>query len=240
MERKPNADRVRAEGEVPADREAPYHPPAGVAAGGLGILETTGWTPAILALDAMSKTARIRVLQAELNDLLGVCLKVQGEVAAVQAALAAGYRVAEQAGGRPVFSHVARPAPEAWPAVDSPEEFNPLIQQGVVIRPSNAAGRNASHEESTVSQYALGLIETQGFTAVFEAIDTACKAADVEVVGKEKLGGGYVTVVIRGDVAAVKAAVDAGRARVDGLGTLIAAHVIPRPSEAVLVLLPKV
>ena len=62
---------------------------------------------------------------------------------------------------------------------------------------------------------ALGFIETQGFTAVFEAIDSACKAANVEVIGKEKLGGGYITVVIKGDVAAVKAAVEAGTAKVE-------------------------
>jgi microcompartment protein CcmL/EutN len=59
------------------------------------------------------------------------------------------------------------------------------------------------------------------------------------VLGREKLGGGYVTVLIKGDVAAVKAAIDAGRAKVEGLGKLIAAHVIPRPSTAVLSLLPK-
>ena len=86
---------------------------------------------------------------------------------------------------------------------------------------------------------ALGFIETQGFTAVFEAIDSACKAANVEVLGKEKLGGGYVTVVIKGDVAAVKAAVEAGVTKVNGLGKLIAGHVIARPSAAVLSLLPK-
>ena len=75
--------------------------------------------------------------------------------------------------------------------------------------------------------------------AVFEAIDSACKAANVEVVAKEKLGGGYITVVIKGDVAAVKAAVDAGKSKVEGLGKLIAAHVIARPSGAVMSLLPK-
>lgn len=85
--------------------------------------------------------------------------------------------------------------------------------------------------------FAIGLIETQGFTAVIEAIDTACKAANVEVLGKEKLGGGYITILIKGDVAAVNAAVEAGKARVPELGKLIAAHVIPRPSEAVLKLL---
>ncbi|MDA0657849.1 MAG: BMC domain-containing protein [Planctomycetota bacterium] len=85
--------------------------------------------------------------------------------------------------------------------------------------------------------FAIGLLETQGFTAVIEAIDTACKAANVEVLGKEKLGGGYITILIKGDVAAVNAAVEAGKARVPELGKLIAAHVIPRPSEAVLKLL---
>ena len=92
---------------------------------------------------------------------------------------------------------------------------------------------------SETTSFALGLIETQGFTAVFEAIDTACKAANVEVIGKEKLGGGYVTIVIRGDLSAVTAAVEAGKEKVEGLGKLIAAHVIARPSPAALTLLPK-
>ena len=88
--------------------------------------------------------------------------------------------------------------------------------------------------------FAIGMIETQGFTAVIEAIDTAAKAASVEVIGKEKLGGGFVTVLIKGDVAAVKAAVDAGKEKVEGLGKLIAAHVIARPSSAIMSLLPPV
>ena len=89
------------------------------------------------------------------------------------------------------------------------------------------------------ASFAVGLIETQGFTAVFEAIDTAVKTAEVEVLAREKLGGGYITVLIKGDVAAVNAAVDAGKAKVEGLGKLIAAHVIPSPTEAVLSLIPK-
>lgn len=90
-------------------------------------------------------------------------------------------------------------------------------------------------EEQT---FAIGLIETQGFTAVIEAIDSACKAADVEVIGKEKLGGGYITVIVKGDVAAVKAAVESGKEKVEGLGNLIAAHIIARPSKSVLSLMP--
>jgi microcompartment protein CcmL/EutN len=217
----------------------------------LGLLETTGLTPALAALDAMGKAAEIRVLQAELNDLLGVCIKIQGNVAAVQAAIQAGQAVAEQMGGRPIVDVIPSPQDAAWPAIVSPPEFNPLIQQDVVVFPvydsvpqraGDSVPQRAGDKEQAVDKsasYALGLIETQGFTAVFEAIDTACKAANVEVVGKEKLGGGYVTVIIRGDVAAVKAAVEAGQTKVEGLGKLIAAHVIPRPSEAVLGLLPK-
>jgi carbon dioxide concentrating mechanism protein CcmO len=206
----------------------------------LGILETTGLTPALVALDVMSKTAEIRVLQAELNDFLGICIKIQGRLDAVQAALEAGQATAARMGGRPVATVIQRPNPDGWPALESPSEYNPLIQQDVVFLPGTHPGADTGKEqESMMSQQALGFIETQGFTAVFEAIDTACKAANVEVVGKEKLGGGYVTVVIRGDVAAVNAAVAAGRTRVEGLGSLIAAHVIPRPSDAVLCLLPK-
>jgi carbon dioxide concentrating mechanism protein CcmO len=70
-------------------------------------------------------------------------------------------------------------------------------------------------------------------------IDSACKAANVEVLAKEKLGGGYITVVIGGELSAVTAAVEAGRSKVDDLGKLIAAHVIARPSTAVLSLLSK-
>jgi microcompartment protein CcmL/EutN len=211
--------------------------------GALGILETTGLTPALVALDALEKAGAVRVVQAEVNDLLGVCLKVVGPTAAVTAALAAARDVAEAMGGRPVSTVINRPDAAAWKAIESPPEFNPLIQQEVVFFPcAELVGLSERDKETTVNdpaQFALGFIETQGFTAVFEAIDSACKAANVEVLGKEKLGGGYVTVIVKGDVAAVKAAIEAGRQRVDGLGKLIAAHVIPRPSASVISLLPK-
>ncbi len=203
----------------------------------VGILETTGFTPAIVALDAMEKAARIRVLQAELNDFLGVVVKIVGPLPAVEVAVRVGREIAEEMGGRPVATVLNRPDSRAMPGITSPPLYNPLIQQDVVIDPSETDPVGDSTVAEATS-FALGLIETQGFTAVFEAIDAACKAANVEVVGKEKLGGGYITVVIKGDVAAVKAAVEAGREKVDGLGKLIAAHVIARPSAAVLGLLP--
>ena len=93
--------------------------------------------------------------------------------------------------------------------------------------------------DQTKSTDALGLIETQGFTAVTAATDAACKAANVRVIAKEKLGGGYVTVIVAGDVAAVNAAVQAGRLAAESVGKLISAHVIARPSEGVERILTK-
>jgi microcompartment protein CcmL/EutN len=206
----------------------------------LGILEVTGLTPGMAALDTMDKTAGVRLLQTESNDFYGIVLKVTGPLAAVNTAIAAGRAVAEQMGGKPVGTVLNKPDERAWPALESKVEVSPLIQQPIVKTP-NYEIIGTTREGATVPDniFALGFIETQGFTAVFEAIDSACKAANVEVIGKEKLGGGYVTVVVKGDVAAVKAAVEAGVAKVGGLGKLIAGHVIPRPSAAVLSLLPK-
>ncbi len=87
-------------------------------------------------------------------------------------------------------------------------------------------------------QDALGMIETRGFTAMVEASDAMVKAAKVELVGYEKIGGGFVTAVVRGDVAAVRAAVDAGTRAAERVGELVSTHVIPRPHLNVDVALP--
>jgi microcompartment protein CcmL/EutN len=216
--------------------------------GTLGLLETTGLTPAMVAIDTMTKTAAVRILQLELNDFYGVCVKITGATADVQTAIDAGRRVADQMRGSPISTVLTRVAESAMPGIRSQPEFSPLIQQPVVFQGEemDAAPTTTltaqSPKPTSMNQetpMALGFIETQGFTAVFEAIDTACKAASVEVVGKEKLGGGYVTIVIQGQLSAVSTAVATGKEKVDGLGKLIAAHVIARPSEAVLKLLPK-
>jgi carbon dioxide concentrating mechanism protein CcmO len=200
----------------------------------LGILETTGFSPAMVALDAMEKGANIRVLQVELNDFYGTVVKIVGGVESVQAALEIGKAVAEKMQGKPIVALLSAPDPQVAQLADGPVEYNPLIQQNVVHLP-RSFGASAQMAELPS---ALGFIETQGFTAVFDAIDRACKAAPVDVVCKEKLGGGYVTVIVSGDVAAVKAAVDAAQANVSSLGKLIAAHVVTRPSAAVMSLLP--
>lgn len=86
---------------------------------------------------------------------------------------------------------------------------------------------------------ALGMVETIGEVGAIEAADAMVKAANVRLIGKEKIGGGYVTVMVRGDVGAVKAAVDAGAAAADRVGELKSVHVIPRPHSEVETILPK-
>ena len=93
-------------------------------------------------------------------------------------------------------------------------------------------------EEKVMTQEALGMVETRGLTAAIEAADQMCKAANVALVGTEKIGSGLVTVMVRGDVGAVKSAVESGSAAASRLGELVATHVIPRPHTDVEKILP--
>lgn len=85
---------------------------------------------------------------------------------------------------------------------------------------------------------ALGMIETRSFAAMVEASDAMVKAANVELIGYEKIGGGFVTAIVRGDVAAVRAAVDAGIRAAEKVGEIVSSHVIPRPHNNVDSALP--
>lgn len=88
-------------------------------------------------------------------------------------------------------------------------------------------------------EIALGMIETKGLVGAIEAADAMVKAARVSLTGKETIGGGYVTVFVRGEVGAVRAATDAGAAAAQRVGELVSVHVIPRPHEEVEMLLPQ-
>ncbi|HNR68857.1 MAG TPA: BMC domain-containing protein [bacterium] len=89
-----------------------------------------------------------------------------------------------------------------------------------------------------MAQEALGMVETRGFIAAIEAADAMVKAANVELVGKTQVGSGLVSIIVRGDVGAVKAATDAGAAAAEKVGELVSVHVIPRPHADVEKLLP--
>jgi microcompartment protein CcmL/EutN len=197
----------------------------------LAFIEIGGWSPAMVVLDAMEKNATIHILQTELNDAPGVCIKLSGRISDLHSATRAAEETADAMQTRVLAHVIPRPAEGSRAAWEAAPDFNPLIEQPSVQRPE--------HTMDDQANFAVGLIETQGFTAAFEAIDTALKTANVEVLAREKLGGGYITIIIKGDVAAVRAAIDAGKSHVEGLGKLIAAHVIASPSKGVLALLPK-
>jgi microcompartment protein CcmL/EutN len=205
----------------------------------LGMIEVAGFAPALVALDVLDKAADVRLIQVEMNDQLGALIKVAGDTAAVRAAVDAAVAAAGAMRVGVVADVVNAPDVQTAAAADAPPEFSPLLESDAIFIPHARPGPREATTHVNGKSYAIGLIETQGLTAVLEALDTAAKAADVEVLGREKLGGGYVTVIFKGDVAAVQAAVDAGKGAVEGLGKLIAAHVIARPSEALLSILPK-
>ena len=102
----------------------------------------------------------------------------------------------------------------------------------------NVEASTTHKEEKIMTQEALGMVETRGLTAAIEAADQMCKAANVALVGTEKIGSGLVTVMVRGDVGAVKSAVESGSAAASRLGELVATHVIPRPHTDVEKILP--
>ena len=203
---------------------ATLRPPA------VALLEIHSLGAALVVLDQVEKAALVEVLQAELNDNYGLFLKLPGDSASVRIALETARQSA--AGLQAAFTAEVLDSPDAgaWGVIASPPEYQPLLEQEVVFIPGSRAH---SMTDKTATPGALGLIETQGFTAVTAATDAACKAAGVRVIAKEKLGGGYITVIFEGDVAAVTAAVSAGRAAAESVGKLISAHVIARPSEGV-------
>jgi microcompartment protein CcmL/EutN len=106
--------------------------------------------------------------------------------------------------------------------------------------PAAAPAEEKKTEVKIMAQEALGMVETRGLTAAIEAADSMCKAANVVLVGTEKIGSGLVTVMVRGDVGAVKSSVEAGAANAAKLGELVATHVIPRPHNDVEKILPTV
>jgi len=83
-------------------------------------------------------------------------------------------------------------------------------------------------------QHAIGLVETKGLVGLVEATDAMAKAANVEILKRVQIGGGYVTAVVRGDVGSVRAAVEAGAAAATQAGELVSSHVIPRPAEGLV------
>ena len=114
----------------------------------------------------------------------------------------------------------------------------PADETAKVLNLEPTENKEIVKEKTIMVQQALGMVETRGLVAAIEAADAMLKAANVELVGTEKIGSGLVSVMVRGDVGAVKAAVESGTAAAQRLGEIIATHVIPRPHTDVEKILP--
>lgn len=233
-----------------------------------GVLEVMGLGPAFVVADAVVKAAEVELPGMELNHLGGMTIKIVGSVGDVEAAIAAGRRVAEQLNAYVSDSIRPRFHDQADDLIYSKQQYIAIIQGGDHMLPGeteaerhgppgqenvetskrrnvettgqvDTKGKRGTSTMTDDTDFALGLIETQGLTGVIEAADAALKAANVTLVGKEKIGAAYVTIMIKGDVAAVKAAVEAGSQAAQRVGKLIAGHVIPRPHRELAALLPR-
>ncbi len=203
----------------------------------LGFAEIPFLSIMAVIADRTVKAANVTILGIEATGNPEIVLKLEGELPAVEAALAFAEETAEAMGAKAVCSVIGRPAEGYDALIHYPNSLNPLFGGRDQWLPTDHP-MTKDHPVDTELQ-ALGIIETQGLTAVLEATDAMLKAANVSFVGKEKIGAAYVTVIVRGDVAACTAAVDAGSKAVGNLGKLIAAHVIARPHSDLAALLPK-
>ena len=203
----------------------------------LGFAEIPFFSIAAVVADQVVKAAQVRLLGIETTGDENLMLRLQGDVASVETALAFAEQRARELGSRAVVRCLSRPEASLDPLIHFANANNPLYGGRDQFLPTDYP--ETTKQRMNTNPQAIGIIETQGLTAVLEATDTMLKAANVTLVGKEKIGAAYVTVIVKGDVAAVKAAVDAGAKAVGGLGKLIAAHVIARPHEDLVALLPK-
>lgn len=196
----------------------------------LALLEVNNLAPSFIVADACSKTARVRIVGIESADGAGQCIKLAGPVADVQAAAERGMELAKRMGSSAVYSVLAAPLDVTRELVNSKPVFSPLL--GVY-------DNRIPKDDAMATTDALGLLETQGLVAALHATDDMLKASNVTLAGKEKIGAAYVTIMVRGDVAAVQTAIEVGKQTVERLGgKLILADVIPRPHADLAKLLP--
>ena len=198
----------------------------------LAIVEVIGLAPALVIADQAVKAAAVTIVGVEGDAGQMSTIKMVGDAANCRRALEVACGVAEQMHAKCYSSlRLNFVDPEAVKLVESDQEYSGITEGFLHLLPkAHARG---------INMQAIGLLETQGLTGVIEGADVMLKAANVELIGKEKIGAAHVTVMVRGDVAAVKAAIEAGKAAAERVGTLVAAHVIARPHEALAKLLPE-
>ena len=204
----------------------------------LGFIEAPFLSISAMLAQEAANAADVHVLGFESTGNENILIRLAGDISQVRAALDAADSLAPKLGVESIITGtIPRPADGFDPMIHFPNASNPLYGGRDQFLPTD---HPANPKSSTLMKpHAIGILETQGLTAILEATDAMLKAADVKLVGKEKIGAAYVTVVISGDVAAVSAAIEAGKQAVGGLGKVIAAHVIARPHDELIALLPK-
>ena len=182
----------------------------------LGLIETNGLAVAIKTADEMLKRCYVDIVSSERVGSGLVAVRFAGELSAVRMALEIGVNFAEKTGQLRGATIIAKPFKQSWVMEQNDRSGGLKIMQ------------------------AIGMIETKGFICAVEATDTMLKAANVELVGIELIGSGLVTVIVKGDVGAVKAATEVGAEAAQRIGELISVYVIPRPSLDLTPMLPEV
>jgi ethanolamine utilization protein EutM len=196
----------------------------------LALLEIGNLAPALLVADRCAKVAGVTILGIESADSAAQCIKLVGSVADVREAAEEGVRLGKLMGTTADYVVMPGPLPETMSLANAKPAYSPLL--GIY-------DSRVPKEKHMNPSEAIGLLETQGLVAALHATDEMLKGASVSLVGKEKIGAAYVTIMIRGDVAAVQSAIQTGKATVERLGgKLILADVIARPHPELAALLP--
>jgi len=196
----------------------------------LALLEVSNLSPSFVVADRCSKAAGVQLLGIESTDGAAQCIKLVGSIGDTEHAVQAGIELARRMGAEAFASVLPAPLDVTSQLADPTPVFNP--QMGMT-------DYRIPRDDAMSDENALGLLETQGLVAALHATDDMLKSASVSLVGKEKIGAAYVTIMIRGDVAAVQSAIETGQTTVARLGgKLIMADVIARPHAELAALLP--
>jgi len=203
----------------------------------LGFIEAPFLSISAMLAQEAATAADVHILGFESTGNENLIIRLTGDTSQVRAALDAAEKLAPQLGAAIITGTIPRPAQGFDPMIHFPNANNPLYGGRDQLLPTDYPSNPETSKN--MKPHAIGILETQGLTAILEATDAMLKAADVKIVGKEKIGAAYVTVIVSGDVAAVSAAIEAGKQAVGSLGKVIAAHVIARPHDELVALLPK-
>jgi microcompartment protein CcmL/EutN len=223
----------------------------------LGLIQTHSLSVALVLADHVVKAAQVIIAGVEGSAGTDIAIKLVGDAANVRAAVDSAKALAASLGTEIVTTlRLNMTDPAGAPLVNCKQEYSAINEGNLHMLPRSqgyegnlakkpAAGESGATTKEATNEtikghvmQAIGLLETQGLVAAIEGADAMVKAANVEIVGKEKIGAAHVTILVRGDVAAVKAAVDAGKAAAEKVGKVVAAHVIARPHDTLAKLLP--